>query len=255
MNPWHAFYPGDYLRDTAHLSLVEHGAYRLLLDHYYSTGVPLPSAKPALYRIVRAFEDSERAAVDAVLGQFFQLRKDGYHNERADKELAKRAEQQLKLSGSGRRGAETRWGKSTSPRVPDGQASSQANGHAMASPQPQPDPHPKPEAEKEGAPASGLPAAQPTPQASPFAFAGTHLKVTSRQDHLLGEAFPWVDRQAEYRKCDSWLESNPSRRPRNTGRFLHNWFSKIPSPSLDGKGVSRAEQRTRDNLKAAGFLQ
>jgi hypothetical protein len=27
-NQWYAHYPGDYGRDTAHLSLVEHGAYR-----------------------------------------------------------------------------------------------------------------------------------------------------------------------------------------------------------------------------------
>jgi Helix-turn-helix domain len=100
-------------------------------------------------------------------------------------------------------------------------------------------------------------AAQATPRpsllcsASPFS--GTHLKVSARQDYHLAEAFPWVERQREYRKIDSWLEANPTRRPKNSGRFLHNWFSQIPAPSNSAKGVSRADERTRSNLIAAGF--
>jgi len=47
----------------------------------------------------------------------------------------------------------------------------------------------------------------------------------------LGEAFPWVERQAEYRKMESWLEANPLRRPKNASRFAHNWFSKIDAPT------------------------
>ncbi len=108
---------------------------------------------------------------------------------------------------------------------------------------------------KEGAPANSAPAARAEPQPSPcWAFQGIHVAVTQRQDRLLAEGFPWVDRQAEYRKADSWLEGNPNRRPKRIVAFLHNWFSKIPSPSNGGKGASRAEQRTRNNLRAAGFI-
>lgn len=35
-------YSGDYLRDTSKLSVLEHGAYSLLLDYYYSEETPLP---------------------------------------------------------------------------------------------------------------------------------------------------------------------------------------------------------------------
>src|SRR5215469_4901733 len=127
MNIWYAHYPGDYGRDTAHLSLVQHGAYRLLLDHYYSTAGPLPSDVTALHRVCRAFDQSEKDAVDAVLKEFFELRADGYHNARADVELTKQAEIRARLSSSGRRGAKKRWS-----------GHSEANGPAIAKPQSHP---------------------------------------------------------------------------------------------------------------------
>ena len=82
-------YMGDYTRDTAHLSLAEHGAYRVLLDTYYATEQPLPAEKTALYRITKAMTPAERKAVDLVAAQFFPLQSDGLrHNQRADAEIA-----------------------------------------------------------------------------------------------------------------------------------------------------------------------
>jgi hypothetical protein len=79
-----------------------------------------------------------------------------------------------------------------------------------------------------------------------LSFSGQHFTVTQKQDSLLGEAFPWIDRPAEYRKADSWLEANPDRRPRKANRFLHNWFSRITQP----KGVSSNGKPTvGDNLR------
>lgn len=77
-------YPGDYARDTGHLSLTEHGAYGLLLDRYYSTGA-LPEMKRDLYNLCHASTRAERAAVDKVMAEFFP----GGKNHRADKEIAK----------------------------------------------------------------------------------------------------------------------------------------------------------------------
>ncbi|KKL72754.1 hypothetical protein LCGC14_2081780, partial [marine sediment metagenome] len=41
------------------------------------------------------------------------------------------------------------------------------------------------------------------PAPSPSAYKGIHLKISQRQDKILAEAFPWVDRQQEYHKMDS----------------------------------------------------
>lgn len=59
-------YPGDYARGTAHLSLAEHGAYRLMLDQFYGAGRPLPGNRKSLYRLLRAETADEKRAVDNV---------------------------------------------------------------------------------------------------------------------------------------------------------------------------------------------
>ena len=84
-------YCGDYQRDTAHLSLAEHGAYTMLLDTYFSVEKPLPEDLASLYRVCRAMTRLEQQAVKAVAEQFFPvLQEDGLrHNQRADREIAR----------------------------------------------------------------------------------------------------------------------------------------------------------------------
>ena len=81
-------YVGDYQRDTAHLSVTEHGAYLLMLQHYYATEKPLPTGK-ALHRMLRAQDKAERDAIDAVVQQFWHETTDGLINHRADAEITK----------------------------------------------------------------------------------------------------------------------------------------------------------------------
>jgi uncharacterized protein YdaU (DUF1376 family) len=141
---WYPRFPGDYIRDTAHLSLTEHGAYNVLLDHYYATGEPLPAEEPALMRICRAFEDHERAAVTMVARLFFPVNGDGKrHNKRADKQLVEMAEKQTKLSEAGKRGMAKRW-----QSKPDKVVSKVVSNEPIAYPHPHPHPHPEPEARK-----------------------------------------------------------------------------------------------------------
>ena len=79
---------GDYLRDTAHLSMLEDAAYRRLLDLYYMREQSIPADHAAVCRLVRAREDDERSAVRVVLEEFFTLEPDGWHQKRADCEIA-----------------------------------------------------------------------------------------------------------------------------------------------------------------------
>lgn len=61
---------GDYARDTGDLSIVEHGAYRLMLDHFYGTCRPLPTGK-ALYRLLRAESKADREAINTIALRFW----------------------------------------------------------------------------------------------------------------------------------------------------------------------------------------
>lgn len=90
MSIWYPRYVGDYSRKTKHLSLVEHGAYALLLDWYYSNGKPLPLEWVHLHRICTAIAPSEQEAVHTVVLQFFTQTADGWRNATADEELVKR---------------------------------------------------------------------------------------------------------------------------------------------------------------------
>ena len=91
---------GDYTKATAHLSMVEHGAYGLLLDRYYITedGIPADQA----HRIARARSPQERSAVDAVLAEFFSLVDGVWRHDRCDAEIAKA---QTKIEAARKNGA------------------------------------------------------------------------------------------------------------------------------------------------------
>jgi uncharacterized protein YdaU (DUF1376 family) len=83
-------YPGDYLRDTTRLTLVEHGAYLRLLMAYYSEEKPLPKSDAELYVIVSAISAADKAAVRKVADRFFPVGEDGVRrNGRADAEIEK----------------------------------------------------------------------------------------------------------------------------------------------------------------------
>lgn len=62
---------GDYVRDTAHLTLLEHGVYARLLDIYYTNESGVPDAQ--VERLIGARTEEERFATRAVLSEFFVL--------------------------------------------------------------------------------------------------------------------------------------------------------------------------------------
>jgi uncharacterized protein YdaU (DUF1376 family) len=96
---------GDYMRDTAHLSMLEDGAYRRLLDVFYIREKALPTDLRECCKLARATSKPERDAVAYVLREFFEPREDGYHQRRADTEIAHFQDKQRKAKAS----ADARW--------------------------------------------------------------------------------------------------------------------------------------------------
>ena len=108
---YYPFYVGDYLRDTGDLSLLEHGAYHIMLHHYYTMG-GLPADRQKLYRICRAFTPDEQKAIDDITKRYFSENGDGnIKNRKAEEVLAERKEFVQKQSARGKAGAEARWSK------------------------------------------------------------------------------------------------------------------------------------------------
>lgn len=98
---------GDYRKDTAHLSLVEHGIYRQLLDTYYLDERPLTLDHAKLMRSHSVRSADEVQAFENVLQDFFVRTEEGYVHKRCESEIA-----QFKAkSDSASRSAKARWAK------------------------------------------------------------------------------------------------------------------------------------------------
>lgn len=133
-------YVADYGSKTGALSMIEDGAYNRLLDWYYEHEQPLPSAPARLYQIARAIAPAERKAVDHVLTTYFDKREDGWHNGRADAELA----EALPKLGNLRRVARENGAKGGRPSKKKTESGSSAQPNPVSEPEPdrQPDPEP-----------------------------------------------------------------------------------------------------------------
>ncbi len=117
---------GDFAKDTGHLSMMEQGAYNLLLDRYYATERPIPD-KDA-HKVTRANTKPEREALAAVLGEFFKRDGDVWRHSYADRVIADAAEKAEASRNNGSKGGRP----SNASKVPRG---TEPNGNPSGSSQ------------------------------------------------------------------------------------------------------------------------
>lgn len=85
---WMPTYWGDYARDTAHLDNGGHGAYLMLIKHYWCTGSPLPDDDAVLWRIACCNSPTAWKKLRTTILAFFDRGADGkWHHKRIDHEL------------------------------------------------------------------------------------------------------------------------------------------------------------------------
>lgn len=101
--PWMPLYIADYLADTGHLTAAEHGAYLLLIMHYWRTG-SLPADEARLARIARMNPDEWAVAMPSI-ASFFE---DGWKHGRIDFELAKAEKSHARRAEAGRKGGNSK---------------------------------------------------------------------------------------------------------------------------------------------------
>lgn len=124
---------GDYQRHTGHLTLAQDGAYRRMMDHYYSTEKPLPADRMALYRICGALEKEERKAVDSVVDQFFSESDGLLYHQRIEEEVQIAQEKIANLkenaSNGGKQSGKSRSSKNEANASADGEAKDEAKSN------------------------------------------------------------------------------------------------------------------------------
>ena len=116
---WMPLYVADYLKDTRHLSTMEHGAYFLLLMEAWIKRGELPADETRLARIAGLSSKEWKDSAGVLLG-FLERNGDTYRHKRIDAELARATAnvEQRRAAGKASAAARTRQrngnGRSTS---------------------------------------------------------------------------------------------------------------------------------------------
>lgn len=108
---------GDYRRDTGHLSLLEHGVYRQLLDLYYVDEKPIPNETDWVMRRLSAKTQVEKDAVLAVLSDFFSQNSEGWSHKRCDSEILAYEEKADKNQKNGKLGGRPKKKAEINPQI------------------------------------------------------------------------------------------------------------------------------------------
>lgn len=106
---------GDYIKDAAHLTLLEHGVYARLMDVYYTREAGIPDGQAA--RLIGARSKDEQQAVQNVLAEFFHPVDGAWIQNRCEREIAEATAQADKNRANGKKGG--RPPKNKSPSEPN----------------------------------------------------------------------------------------------------------------------------------------
>lgn len=153
---WMPLYIGDYLADTMHLTTEQHGAYLLLIMAYWKNGGAISSSDQSLAATCRLSPDAW-SMHKHTLASFFDTESDPmlWIHVRAEKEMGKAGNNQLKRTLRAQTAAAARWGNN---------APSNASSNAPSIPQAMlktcPSPSPSPIKDQEHL-SSGLDGSQP----------------------------------------------------------------------------------------------
>ena len=135
--PYFPMYPSDFEAKTSHLTIAEDGAYnRLLRICWMTPGCTMPADEAWIMRRARAVTDEDRAAVLAVLSEFFTIENGRYSNAKLMRVFREANEAHEKRKNAGAKGGKAKGAKSND--------FAQSNAKAMPK---QPEPEPEPDIE------------------------------------------------------------------------------------------------------------
>lgn len=116
---YYKFNIADYRKDTSHLSTIEHGIYRQLIDWYYLDEKPIPLETQVVSRRLRLGSELEFLSLQNVLSDFFKEGKTGYIHKRIEVEIKDYHEQAEKNKNNGKLGGRPKKTQSVISGLPD----------------------------------------------------------------------------------------------------------------------------------------
>lgn len=128
---WMPIYWGDYAKDTGHLSAAQHGAYLMLIKHYWVTRSALPDDETQLWRIACCDSLAHWRKISGIVLAFFDRQGGLLGHKRIEAELAKSSDRRTKASEAAR----LKWEQERRKRAAEEHANAYANAHANASPE------------------------------------------------------------------------------------------------------------------------
>lgn len=108
---WMPIYWGDYARDTGHLNNAGHGAYMMLIKHYWCSGEPLSDDDNELWRIACCDSKKHWLKLRPGIVRLFVQISGKLSHKRIDREIEHAETITNAKAEAGKRGAEARWQK------------------------------------------------------------------------------------------------------------------------------------------------
>ncbi|MHB2265683.1 YdaU family protein [Aliihoeflea sp. PC F10.4] len=100
--PWMKFFPADYIADTTHMTTVQHGAYLLLIMHYWrNEGVP---DDDQMLSRVTGLSMTEWRKMRPIIREMFN---EGWRHKRIDRDIREAKEAYERRAKAGRKGGKT----------------------------------------------------------------------------------------------------------------------------------------------------
>lgn len=115
---YYKFNIADYRKDTGHLSTIEHGIFRQLIDWYYLDEQPISLETQVVSRRLR-LGSNDLIFLENVLSDFFQKTAKGYVHKRIEFEIREYHEQAEKNKANGKRGGRPKKTQSVISGLPD----------------------------------------------------------------------------------------------------------------------------------------
>ena len=233
--PWMPLYVADYLADTGHLTGAEHGAYLLLIMHYWQTG-GLPNDDDRLARIARATPEQWTIMRDTI-AEFFG---EGWVHARIDDELKSAKESYERRACAGRKGGKAKInGKQSSGIAKAGLKQSQPHSSLRSEISGSIEPS-SPEPEKSAPAADASPTVIELPCVSGETYPISEADVAEWRS-----AFPAVDIRQQLASARQWLIANPTRRKTQRGmrKFVVSWLDRRQNSAPPRQSTSPPRKR------------